>query len=335
MLPYVHELRSAKGARGYLVGLLLPPASAKRTVGADGVMHEEGGDRAPVSCTVEFAGLPHTACYLQRSGKRLTAQDKVVLTAGQGELLSLLPYVVTGVSVDVKAEDRDLVVRWAIKREGVAGDFLPHVVRIEVADAAGVLDPDLARNATSRCRRHRHDASSTVRKRGETAMGGDGTRRADRYAGSRQGNLRTFRRSRRKLSVFPDFHRFLANDLSTNGRTGDGERTVRWRQSPRAGRRPTEACPIEIVTSPATIHNNPVGRRKVMSQDAVSRQLKNIFTWLLVLGLTRCAAGQGFGWRGDGSGRFTARAPHPRSGTAMMGPESAGQPQSARGRRRR
>ena len=32
ILPYVHELRSAKGTRGYLVGLLLPPASAKRTV---------------------------------------------------------------------------------------------------------------------------------------------------------------------------------------------------------------------------------------------------------------------------------------------------------------
>ena len=98
---------------------------------------------------MDFAGLPHMACYLHRSGKRLTAQDKVVLTAGQGELLSLLPYRVTGVSVDVKTEDRNLIVRWAIKREGVEGDFVPHAVRIEVADAAGALDPDLARNATS------------------------------------------------------------------------------------------------------------------------------------------------------------------------------------------
>ncbi len=149
MLPCVHELHSANGTRGYLVGLLLPPASAKRTVGADGVMHEEGGDRAPVSCTVDFAGLPHTACYIQRSGKRLTEQDRVVLTAGQGELLSLLPYSVTGVSVDVKADDRDLIVRWAIKRESVEGDFLPHVVRIEVADVVGARNADLARNATS------------------------------------------------------------------------------------------------------------------------------------------------------------------------------------------
>ena len=110
---------------------------------------KRAASRAPVSCTVDFTGLPHTACYIQRSGKRLTAQDKVVLTAGQGELLSLLPYSVTGVSVDVKAEDRDLIVRWAIKREGVEGDFLPHAVRIEVADAAGALNADLARNATS------------------------------------------------------------------------------------------------------------------------------------------------------------------------------------------
>ena len=38
-------------------------------------------------------------------------------------------------------------------------------------------------------------------------------------------------------------------------------------------------------------------------------QMKSIFTWLLVLGLSCSAAGQGFGWRGDGSGRFTAALP--------------------------
>ena len=115
----------------------------------DGVVHEECGSRAPASCTVDLTNLPHTACYLERSGKRLSAHDKVVLTSGRGELLSLLPYAVTSISVDVKTQDRNLVVSWAIQREGTEADFLPHAVRIEVVDAAGALNPDLARNATS------------------------------------------------------------------------------------------------------------------------------------------------------------------------------------------
>ena len=149
MLPYVHELRSGENNRGYLVGLLLPPASSKRTVGADGVMHEEGGDRAPVSCTVDFTGLPYVAGYVQRSGKRLSPNEKIVLTAGTGEILTLLPYHVTAISVDAKTEDGDLVVHWTIQRASDDGDCATHVVRIEVADNAGSLDPDLARNVTS------------------------------------------------------------------------------------------------------------------------------------------------------------------------------------------
>jgi len=157
MLPYVHELTSAKGTHAYIVGLLLPAAAGKRAVGADGVTYEAGGARDPVSVTV-IAGLPYKTGYIHDTGKRLTPTDKVVLTAGQGSLLALLPYTVNGVAVDVRLEDRDLVVHWKLQCDVANPDFVPHSVHIEVTDAANVANPDLARNATSGA-----DGTGTIR----------------------------------------------------------------------------------------------------------------------------------------------------------------------------
>jgi hypothetical protein len=153
---YVHQLRCGDTRRGYMAGFLLPPAGARNTVGSDGVSHVAGPEDAgaPVSCAADCSELQFAACYDARSGKRVEMNGPVApleLTPAEGEILTLLPYVVKGVAANLQTENRTLAVGWRIVREAEGGgDFAPHAVRIEVTDAeTAEPNPDLCRNATS------------------------------------------------------------------------------------------------------------------------------------------------------------------------------------------
>ena len=156
---YVHELRSGDRNRGYLVSFLLPPPHAKRTIGADGVPRLETSADAgkPVLCAADCSAVKYAAGYDAQNGKRIEAGDSLVpveVAAAQGRILSLLPYVVKGVSAQATEGNRALTVTWRINREAEAGGeaepFAPHVVRIDVVNArTGEANPDLGRNVTS------------------------------------------------------------------------------------------------------------------------------------------------------------------------------------------
>lgn len=156
---YVHTVRADDKSRATIVSFLRPPPNSKQTIGADGVPRVESSSDAgkPMSCVVDCRGIPYAACYEQSRGRRITADSgsiPVLVPAAEGKLLTFLPYVVTGVRVDVMEADRALKVHWQISRDadprekGIA--FVPHVVRVEVVDAkTGEVDLDLGRNVTS------------------------------------------------------------------------------------------------------------------------------------------------------------------------------------------
>jgi|GEM_PF-1472103 len=155
---YVHELPAGDKKQGYIVSLLLPPPNSKQTIGADGVPRIEASADAgkPVPCVVDCSALKYVAAYEPSSGQRITTGPifQVAVTAAEGKLITLLPYVVKNISAQVTESDRNLSVSWQINREvtsgGVAELFVPHVVRIDIVAAeTGVVNLDLSRNLTS------------------------------------------------------------------------------------------------------------------------------------------------------------------------------------------
>ncbi len=155
---YVYELHTGDKNRGYIVSFLLPPPDMKQTIGPDGVA------KLTVSATVgksiiqglaDCSALKYAAAYEQSTGQRLTgATLPVTLTAAEGKLITLLPYVVKSVTAEVKEANRNLLVSWRINREaGTGGEtepFLSHVIRVDVINAkTGIANPDLGRNITS------------------------------------------------------------------------------------------------------------------------------------------------------------------------------------------
>jgi len=148
----VHKLGGETPA--YLVTLLRKPVGQKEVIGADGVLTYQPDPNAGneiEDCRVSLAALGSFTVNALRSGERLEPKDgqiELKLPSGDAYALTLLPYRVKEIKLDAKVEDRALKLSWSLKREGAAGPFAPHAVRIEVAGKDGRPDPAFSQNAT-------------------------------------------------------------------------------------------------------------------------------------------------------------------------------------------
>ncbi len=147
----VHALSGTVPA--YLLTLLRAPIGMHEVVGADGVAHQEKDATAGAeveSVRVDLSGFGAVTCIDCRSGAVLSGDGQVIsvpMRAGEGHPLALLPYASTGFTVTAAIADGDLRIAWQLHAPVTA--FAPHVVHIEVLDAAGAPLRHLVRNALS------------------------------------------------------------------------------------------------------------------------------------------------------------------------------------------
>lgn len=148
----VHKLSGE--APAYLVTLLRKPVGQKEVVGADGVLTYQpapGSGHEVENCRVSLAALGSFTVHALRCGERLEPKDghiELKLPSGDAYALTLLPYRVKCILLNAKVEDRALKLSWSLEREGAAGPFAPHAMRIDVTDKEGRPAPAFSQNAT-------------------------------------------------------------------------------------------------------------------------------------------------------------------------------------------
>jgi hypothetical protein len=135
----LHDISGGGGAR--LLTVLREPIGSHEVVGADGVSYTQRDDSAGAeteALRIELGALAGMTCIDCRSGAVLAPSGGAVtiaMRAGDGHPLALLPYRIDGLDASATLGKGDLSIAWTIRASVAA--ISPHVVHIEVIDAAG------------------------------------------------------------------------------------------------------------------------------------------------------------------------------------------------------
>jgi len=151
VIATVHRLPGEN--TGALLTVLRAPIGMRDEVGADGVIRsvpDTSGGNQVEALTVSVPGYATHHIYDIRAAKILKAKNGIFTMnaeAGDGYPLALLPDVISEFKCTTAVRGRAIVVQWQVK--SAAKTLAPHVIHLDILDAAGKPLPAFAVNVTS------------------------------------------------------------------------------------------------------------------------------------------------------------------------------------------